>query len=442
MSNLSSPVASLKYIPGLDGLRAFSVLLVIFFHFISPFAPKSIIARTGWVGVDIFFVISGYLIAKIWLTRKAALNSKKVDECSWRSSALGREYTYFLARRARRLLPVYAVCVCVFCIVAIFLNPNSKVLGNLYLLLTMTSNIESSFGDRHALGDNLFSLVHFWSLAVEWHFYLIFPLLFLYFQSIKKASTYLVLLALLTRLCFFAVGLSDNATYSFSFCRFDSLALGALIAAYNLDSRGIKWEAPFIFGAAVFLILMLSVYLSSIPFKSLHWLQTFGYTVISASIGLVVIAILRAPENSLLVRVLELRGIALIGRASYSIYAWHLVFFPLIMSLASKHFHDPRSQMWTSTLIAIIATTVLSSLSYLLVEKKPLADRRYFLGTLEATIIIFGKQALHRSSSLSSLRRVLYRSRFRCLKRNSVSLRCNSNFSSHMSWNCANRCSA
>lgn len=375
MSDLSPSNASLKYIPGLDGLRAFSVLLVIFFHFIAPFASRlevgdpigqflSVVARVGWVGVDIFFVISGYLIAKIWSGKKMTLSQGGVRNGG---------YASFLIRRARRLLPAYIVCVCAFFVVALFLSPGSKVLGNLHLLLTMTSNIESSFGDRHALSDNLFSMVHFWSLAVEWHFYIIFPLLVFIFDSIKKAALSLFFVALFSRILFFAVGLSDNATYSFSFCRFDSLAVGALIAACGMDSLGRKWKTPLLFGSVFFLMLMCGVYFSNGSFKSLPWLQMFGYTLISVSIGFVLIGILRAPENSLFVRVLELRWVSLIGRSSYSIYIWHLVFFPLIMAFSVRTFHGTGSQIFASTLIAAITTAVFSSLSYLFVEKKTLS---------------------------------------------------------------------
>lgn len=171
--------SSIRYIPGLDGIRAIAVTLVILFHYTSAFSMDlnelggfwKLIARglnAGWVGVDIFFVISGFLIAKTIALRP--INSFPA-------------YSAFMVRRFLRLAPAYVMCLFVFALVASQLTPESKVFHNQYLLWTLTANIESSFGDRTALSDENFSLVHFWSLALEWHFYIFFPFFCVYVEQ-------------------------------------------------------------------------------------------------------------------------------------------------------------------------------------------------------------------------------------------------------------------
>src|ERR1700744_536810 len=128
--------SSLRYVTGLDGLRAISMMLVVLFHYTSYFSSSlsglggvwSVIVRmasTGWIGVDVFFVISGFLITTPLLKRP--VNSIA-------------SYSKFIRRRAIRLLPAYVASLLIFTLVALLIDPHTKVLRNEYLLWTFTAS--------------------------------------------------------------------------------------------------------------------------------------------------------------------------------------------------------------------------------------------------------------------------------------------------------------
>jgi len=364
--------SSLSYIPGLDGVRAIAVLVVMTFHFTAGFVPQlrllgvgwqvfAGVAGTGWVGVDIFFVLSGYLIAKVLETRPV-------------SSIAG--YSNFIGRRFRRLAPPYIFCLLVFGAVAWLFVPGSKAFNNQYLLWTLTSNIEASFGDRNALGDPYFSLVHFWSLAVEWHFYLLFPLLVFMTGSVKRAAGVLVAAALACRMAFVHFGVSDNAIYSFSLCRADSLALGCLLACINLNDYKRYRSAAGLIGVLVFVALLSSLALDSKPFKMVSWLKMVGYTALSVAIAMMLFAVLQSSPQSKVTRALEQKWLVWIGRASYSLYIWHLVFFPWIQATVARQNYDIRLQYLLTLVISMSVSFLAGSISFRFIEA-PFMRRRH-----------------------------------------------------------------
>ncbi len=358
--------SSIDYVYGFDGVRAIACVLVVLFHFTSPFAAEmdrqggwwSAWARflnVGWIGVDIFFVVSGFFIARI--TSKNPVNSFA-------------RYAAFLYGRGRRLFPAYCACLIAFAAAAATTHPDSKVLNNQYLLWSLSSNIESSFGDRGALTDLHFSLVHFWSLALEWQFYVLFPLTLVVFRSPTTSAIALIATALVCRCFFFALGLSDNATYSFTFCRVDSFAFGVLLAAwYRIPSekfcRNCAALGAFGFSAIIFFLAG-----SDFRFKSLNWLQTIGYTAISASVAMMLLGILRSDILSRGIKLLEHPWLTLIGRSSYSLYIWHLVFFPTIITLLGAAASGLFARYFWTLMFSLFVTAVLGGTSYLCIEKR------------------------------------------------------------------------
>lgn len=364
----------IKYILGLDGLRAISVLLVIYFHyagyfpgaFSSSFFLVPAIGKLlsiGWVGVDIFFVISGFLITTI-LIRNPANSAKK--------------YLTFIQRRAKRLLPAYLCCVIVVLLAATYIYPDDKIVRNQYLLWTMSSNISTLFGDRSALGGEHFSMVHFWSLALEWQFYITFPLALTLIKSPRTAAMIAIALAVISRT--FLIYLSplnyDNAIYSFTFCRGDALAAGVFLATLSPSKNLLKTYAVGAIGLCLFSVMLFSLALSSTPFKSIFWLQTTGYTAIATSIAMILYFILNINRDSLALRFLELPPITAVGRASYSLYIWHLPFYPVVVELSKNTFSTPQGQLIFSAGIATLITCTLGVLSYKFIESSFMLHRR------------------------------------------------------------------
>ncbi len=358
--------SSLRYVAGLDGLRAISMLLVVLFHYTSYFSSRLAgldgawpaivrIASTGWIGVDVFFVISGFLITTTLLKRP-------VDSVA--------SYSTFIRRRAIRLLPAYVASLLIFTLVALLLDPHTKVLKNEYLLWTFTASLQSLLGDRVALADQHFSMAHFWTLALEWHFYLVFPILVARCRSYFRPAVALLLIAIAFRvICHFA-GISDNGIYTFTLCRIDSIAAGCLLALVPARIGRRQSAAAAVLGAVIFISIWFALALADVPFKTLAWLQTFGYTLLAVSLALMMYRVIHSSQRSVIVRALEFKPLAAMGRASYSLYIWHLPFYPAIVLAAQNNFTDIRLAYLVAALTGVLMTAALGGLSYLFVESR------------------------------------------------------------------------
>lgn len=365
--------SSLSYIPGLDGIRAIAVIAVMLRHYTSPFTPLlndagwgwkayAAIANLGWVGVDIFFVLSGYLIAKMLLNNPI----QSLDG-----------YLKFVNRRVWRLIPAYVACLLVFSLIAMMFTPNSKVLNNALSLWTMTSNIQSAFIHRTALMDGHYNLVHFWSLAVEWHFYLLLPVLLWIFRSVYLTAIILIAVAIATRYLFQQLDLSDNAIYSFTLCRMDALAMGCLLATVAPKITQKYADLYLVAGAVLFVSIMYTISQSTIPYKKLPWMQLYGYTLIGLSVAMMLVGIIKASVKNRLVMLLERPFMLMTGRASYSLYIWHLVFFPFIANVALDRYDTSLEAFIAAFMMVVSLAALMSALSYKFVESKfYLAHRR------------------------------------------------------------------
>lgn len=356
--------SSLSYIPGLDGIRAIAVIAVMLRHYTSPFTPVlndagwgwkayATIANLGWVGVDIFFVLSGYLIAKMLLNNPIH---------SWNA------YSKFVSRRIWRLIPAYVACLLVFSLIALLFVPNSKVLSNSLPLWTMTSNIQSAFIHRTALMDGHFNLVHFWSLAVEWHFYLLLPVLVWIFRSVTLTAIVLIGVAMMTRYLFHQLHLSDNAIYSFTLCRIDALAMGCLLATVAPKINHKYASLSLIAGAVLFVYIMYTISQSAMPYKKLPWMQLYGYSLIALSVAMMMMGIIKAGSNNFMIAVLERPFMLIVGRASYSLYIWHLAFFPFIANMALDMYGTNLAAFSAAFVMACLLATIAAALSYRFVE--------------------------------------------------------------------------
>lgn len=358
----SRPFSAIQYIPGLDGLRAIAVLLVVLHHFVMPFAseywqhastlPLVLVAKNGWVGVDIFFVISGYLITRLLVQRPIT---------TW------IHYRDFLIARAWRLLPAYVACLLVFSVVAGVCSPESKVLANSWSLWTLTSNLQSAFLNKTALLDARYSLVHFWSLAVEWHFYLLFAACLWRWKSPKTIAATLFVLSISCRYLMQKLQFPENALYAFSLCRFDAFAIGVVVASIAPLPRRTACVA-LVAGLMTLAITLTVLLLEPMSYKKVGWFQSYGYSLIALGTGMMILYIVQQPQ-SWLTSLLEAGILTRLGRSSYSIYLWHLLFFPW---LANAIYRETRSPVNNALLIlttACLLTCLLSWLSWRLIEQ-------------------------------------------------------------------------
>jgi len=293
----------LNYRPEIDGLRAIAVLPVLFFH--AQFSMFS----GGYIGVDIFFVISGYLITSIILKDLSAGTFS---------------LTRFYERRALRILPalVLVVLVCIpFALVLLNAASMKDFTQSIFAVATFSSNIlfwtESSYFDAAA---ELKPLLHTWSLAVEEQFYILFPLFLLAFWYRGRRF---ILLAL--TLCFFAslaiaqrmLDADSSAAFYLLPFRAWELLIGVFCAFYlsgkSICANGIKDNLASAIG------LLLIAY-SIVMFDQSTRIP--GLDGLVPTIGAALV-ILYANPGTLVHRILSSKGFVGIGLISYSTYLWH-----------------------------------------------------------------------------------------------------------------------
>ena len=229
-----SSISKIKYRKDIDGLRGLAIISVLLFHY------RFDIFQGGFVGVDIFFVISGFLITGF-------INKSITDE----------EFTFsnFYIRRARRLLPSYII-VLVFCFIASYflLPPREFIHFNKVLsyAIVFASNI-FFIGDTDYFGihSQFKPLIHTWSLGVEAQFYLIWPLMLLVLLKIKTVGRYLLIAIIFTGSIGLAILFDEKVSgYYFPVFRFYEFMLGSIV--FFASRRLIKYEILnsllFIFG--------------------------------------------------------------------------------------------------------------------------------------------------------------------------------------------------
>ncbi|WP_404443415.1 acyltransferase [Microbacterium marinum] len=296
--------AGSKYLPHVDGLRAFAVLPVVLFHLGAQWIPG------GFVGVDTFFVISGYLITGI-LWRE--MDTEPGDP---------RRFSIwvFYQRRALRILPALVVVFAAVVVMSAFVqSPAAQAaLGSQVLAATLfVSNFYFWQNEDYFAADpSSQPLLHTWSLAVEEQFYLLFPLLLLLVARWMRRRVLAVLAAIIAlslAASIVVTAYEPGTAFYLLPTRAWELGAGALLAVWQLR-RGRSSSSPWL--AAVGLVLVVgSVFLidKSMPFP--------GAVAIAPVLGAVLL--IGWARGTWVGRVLEFRPFIYIGTISYSLYLWH-----------------------------------------------------------------------------------------------------------------------
>jgi peptidoglycan/LPS O-acetylase OafA/YrhL len=292
---------SLSYRPEIDGLRALAVVAVVLYH-------AQLGAPGGFVGVDVFFVISGYLITSLLLKKMAEAPLDLLE---------------FWARRVRRLFPALAVMTLATLVAGWFLllPADYKALGESVSAQTLlSSNIffwrQTSYFDGAA---NLKPLLHTWSLAVEEQFYLLYPLMLIGFAKLRPPIGRLIFLFLcLASLAVSVEGGARHAQAAFYLLpsRIWELGFGAIVAALPRTIRYPVWVhelASWIGLAAI--LCAITFYNASTPFPGIAALWPCG--------GAALFIISNVPRVTLVGHMLSWRPVVFIGLISYSLYLWH-----------------------------------------------------------------------------------------------------------------------
>ena len=352
------------YLAGLDGLRAIAVAAVVLYHLF----PATL--RGGFIGVDVFFVISGFLITSLLIFEHAETGRISLKQ--------------FWTRRARRLLPALIATITVTCSVALLIGGDILVgLGRQVLGAATFSNnwVEVLSGTNYFDASSLHIFTNFWSLAVEEQFYAVWPFILVGILSITVATRRYrvglwasVTLATASAALMFLLFDEQSITrvYYGSDTHAFGLMLGAALAFWgnaryaNASARGDKWPSarfkrPQILQGVGWMALVgigtlavLLPELEAITYRS-------GLVLASLLAGAVVLAAVSRKGN--LQRLLEIRWLKWIGVRSYGIYLWH---WPLIVLC---HYGLPQQAEWMTPFIVVTASIIAAALSYRFLEQ-------------------------------------------------------------------------
>lgn len=354
----------MKYLRGLDGVRAVAILLVMLFHFYY-------LLEVGWIGVQLFFVLSGYLITSILLEDK-------------RDTVLSFYLKRFYWRRSLRVFPLYYLYLLFVAIAFLITGYPGDFLSTSPFLFTYTYNYFPLFNELNF--DTLFT--HFWSLSVEEQFYLIWPFIIFFFDKrvLKFVIGGIILLSPLLR---FAVGFVlegqfdasniGEIIYRLTPMQLDGFAFGAAIPVFALDEKRWRFKPLFLAFLLLFVGVGLVNMLSFGEAKSISWSSlgfpigamdffshVWSYSLINLLSLFLILYTIKGDNNDLLIKLFNSKVMVEIGRVSYGLYVYHWVLFALYRKYIGRMI-DSKA---LSFLLFLLICYIVSYLSYRFFESR------------------------------------------------------------------------
>ena len=331
----------LGYRPAFDGLRGVSVLAVMLYH--------SGLLEGGWLGVDVFFALSGFLITTLLLEEHERAGAVSLRR--------------FYARRALRLLPALLVMVAVVGFVMVASKPPE--LFNLLIVFVLAVVLYVA-NWAMIVGLPLYALAHTWSLAIEEQFYFFWPpVLTLLLRLTRKRRVILLVVgsgivgAIAWRMFLMSGGTSIPRLFLGLDTRADSVLTGcalAMIVTWRMLPGSVLGGATttWVGGAAAVAICVLFA-IARFP---ADFRNRFATTLTALAAGLLICSLLSAP-NSRIARLLEARPLVGVGKVSYGLYLWHFpIFLGLGVLLGRTKTFDPLllSLAWLASFAVSIAS--------------------------------------------------------------------------------------
>ncbi|HHF3826804.1 TPA: acyltransferase family protein [Haemophilus influenzae] len=346
-------MSSIKYRPEIDGLRAIAVISVIIYHLNENWLSG------GFLGVDIFFVISGFLITGIIIT-----------EIQQNSFSLKQFYT----RRIKRIYPAFITAMALVSFIAsvIFIyNDFNQLRKTIELATAFLSNFYLGLTQGYFdLSANENPVLHIWSLAVEEQYYLIFPLiLILAYKKFREIKALFIITLILFFILlatsfipanFYKEVLHQPNIYYLSNLRFPELLVGSLLAIYhNLSNKvQLSKQVNNILAILSTLLLFSCLFLMN---NNIAYIP--GITLILPCIFTALI-IHTTSQNNIVKLCLSNKAIVFIGKISYSLYLYHWIFIALAYYITGEKQINNQS-----IAIVTVLTIIFSVLSYYLIEQ-------------------------------------------------------------------------
>jgi peptidoglycan/LPS O-acetylase OafA/YrhL len=331
------------------------------------------LVATGGAGVDLFFVLSGFLITRILLRDKGQPNYLR----------------NFYMRRVLRIFPLYyaALLLVFFIVIPLFAHRTAELTHIAQWqpwLWLYGGNAATSFLGIRWDADPI-ALNHFWSLAVEEHFYLLWPMLVLALSCRKLlvACSCFVGVAVVSKLVFLKLGMTD-AVYQFTLSRLDGLALGAATALVEARLGSVSA----LIRPARYVMVLSIIFLATLVFAGhkaswLWWTTATTHTVFNAFFWALLVLTVEAPTRSAVSYLFTSPVLCFFGRYSYGLYVWHYMMRPGL-----EQFIPPKSLqeicgcqiagLLVFAVIAISISCVAALISWHAYEKHFLSLKRHF----------------------------------------------------------------
>ncbi len=351
----------INHIEGLDSLRALSIIFVLLLH--GSYGHY----KGGWVGVDIFFVVSGFLITSILYQEFIKKGSISLIN--------------FYMRRALRLFPALFLAIIISAILWRF-SCNNFLQGYDFRLAILGAFF---YFTNLIPGEISGNMSHFWSLAVEEHFYLFWPLvLTFFFFKINRRIGFVILsvIVLLSSLCrifafrnqmpFFNTGYNIDF-YRFTFCRIDALLLGSVLSLSIAYFRNLHlFKNPKVNLIWLIIVFFIMIFVS-VSIENANPILNAGFFIaINLLIVLMVFLVIQLDTHFLF----ENRVINWIGRRSYGIYLFH---FPIFLYFENYRVNHDAFNFIIITILRLFFTFLICGISYKYLEKPILAYKSRFL---------------------------------------------------------------
>ncbi|MGE3039228.1 acyltransferase family protein [Staphylococcus aureus] len=342
-----------RYLPGLDGLRAFAVIGIIIYHLNAQWLSG------GFLGVDTFFVISGYLITSLLISEY--YRTQKIDLLE------------FWKRRLKRLIPAVLFLICVVLTFTLIFKPEliiqmkrDAIAAIFYVSNWWYISQNVDYFNQFAIEP----LKHLWSLAIEEQFYLLFPLVITFLlhrfkpRNIIQTLFIVSLISLGLMIVIHFITGDNSRVYFGTDTRLQTLLLGCILAfiwppfALKKDiSRKIVVSLDII-GISGFAVLMTLFFIVG---DQDQWIYNGGFYIISFA-TLFIIAIAVHP-SSLFAKFLSMKPLLIIGKRSYSLYLWH---YPIIV-FVNSYYVQGQIPVYVY-IIEILLTALMAEISYRFIE--------------------------------------------------------------------------
>ena len=370
----------LRHIDSLDGLRGIAILLVFLVHYLPRRAHtlSALVANFGWTGVDLFLVLSGFLITGILYDSIEAKNFFKV----------------FYMRRALRLFPLYFAAVMTILLVTHGLR-GQRTWGELPFFV-YGANIMNAISLDTAVFRPYLVCTHFWSLALEEQFYSVWPFVVFLCRGPRRRETLIriclcgMAIAPLCRVLAALSGASPHVAYEELPMRMDSLLLGSLIALISRGGHDQVWlSARRLYGLLTGCVLLFAA--AAYKAGTLDWaslpMSTAGYSAVAGISGCL-LALALLPET-LPHRIGRIGVLRFFGRYSYGLYVWHFMPYPItsmwVVPFRSRiHPQGLADVLYTGAMLGLF--TLVAVISFNLFEVHFLKLKSHFKYRYEARV--------------------------------------------------------